>query len=98
MDQDAFDVQFVDGIVQQSSDTLDCGLFVEAYAEYLSDQHQIPSLDFGPKKHRTRYTSLLWDYGVNKACNGYVGDNQDPPRPRCIFIPSEHIEMIDVEP
>ncbi|KAF3649900.1 hypothetical protein FXO38_17431 [Capsicum annuum] len=76
----------------------DCGLFVAAYAEYLSDQHQIPSLDFGPEKHRTRYTSLLWDYGVNKACNGYVSDNQDLPRPRCIFIPSEHIEMIDVEP
>ncbi|PHT79342.1 hypothetical protein T459_17394 [Capsicum annuum] len=39
----------------------------KVYAEFLSDRHQIPSLDFDSKKHRTRYASLLWDYGVNKA-------------------------------
>ncbi|PHU17297.1 hypothetical protein BC332_12992 [Capsicum chinense] len=42
-DHHAFDVHIVDGIVQQSSGTLDCGLFVTAYAEFLSDRHQIPS-------------------------------------------------------
>ncbi|PHT54091.1 hypothetical protein CQW23_08553 [Capsicum baccatum] len=42
-DYHAFDVHIVDGIVQQSSGTLDCGLFVAAYAEFLSDRHQIPS-------------------------------------------------------
>ncbi|PHT78975.1 hypothetical protein T459_17027, partial [Capsicum annuum] len=87
-DQDAFDVQFVVGIVQQLS----------AYAEYLSDRHQISSSNFDPEKHRTRYASLLWDYGVNKACNGYFSDNQDPPRPKRIFILSEDTKMIDVEP
>ncbi|KAF3613119.1 hypothetical protein FXO38_36429, partial [Capsicum annuum] len=97
-DQHAFDVHIVDGIVQQSSDTLDCGLFVAAYAEFLSDRHQIPSSEFDSKKHRTRYTSLLWDYGVNKACTGYVSDNQDPPRPKRTFIRSEDTEMNDVEP
>ncbi|KAF3654574.1 hypothetical protein FXO37_16419 [Capsicum annuum] len=75
MDQDAFDIQFIDGIVQQSSGTLDCVLFVATYAEYLSDRHQITSSAFDQEKHRTRYASLLWDYGVNKACNGYVSDN-----------------------
>ncbi|PHT86670.1 hypothetical protein T459_08776 [Capsicum annuum] len=60
-DQHAFDVHIVDGIVQQSSGTLDCGLFVAAYAEFLSDRHQISSSEFDSKKHRTRYTSLLWD-------------------------------------
>ncbi|PHT87867.1 hypothetical protein T459_09973 [Capsicum annuum] len=83
-DQHAFTVHIVDGIVQQSS-----GSFV---------RHQISSSKFDSKKHRTRYASLLWDYGVNKACTGYVGDNQDPPRPKCTFIPSEDTEMIDVEP
>ncbi|KAF3627337.1 hypothetical protein FXO37_29899 [Capsicum annuum] len=97
-DQHAFDVHIVDGIVQQSSGTLDCGLFVAAYAEFLSDLHQIPSSEFDSKKHRTRYASLLWDYGVNKACTEYVSDNQDPPRPKCTFIRSEDTEMIDVEP
>ncbi|PHT92648.1 hypothetical protein T459_00530 [Capsicum annuum] len=95
--QHAFDVHIVDEVVQQSSGT-NCDLFVAAYAEFLSDRHQIPSLDFDPKKHRTRYTSLLWDYGVNKACTGYVSDNKDPPRPKRTFIQSEDTEMIDVEP
>ncbi|KAF3613965.1 hypothetical protein FXO38_35939 [Capsicum annuum] len=97
-DQHAFNVHIVNGIVQQSSGTLDCGLFVAAYAEFLSDRHQIPSSEFDPKKHRTRYASLLWDYGVNKACTGYASDNQDPPRPKCSFIQSEDSKMIDVEP
>ncbi|KAM3247262.1 hypothetical protein P3L10_009029 [Capsicum annuum] len=87
-DQHAFTVHIVDGIVQQSS----------AYAKFLSVRHQISSSKFDSKKHRTRYASLLWDYGVNKACTGYVGDNQDPPRPKRTFIPSEDTEMIDVEP
>ncbi|PHU24508.1 hypothetical protein BC332_09615 [Capsicum chinense] len=75
-----------------------CGLFVAAYAEFLSDRHQISSSEFDWKKHRTRYASLLWDYGVNKACTGYVSDNQDPPRPKRTFIRSEYTKMIDVEP
>ncbi|PHT42996.1 hypothetical protein CQW23_17021 [Capsicum baccatum] len=98
MDQHAFDVHIVDGIVQQSSSSLDCSLFLAIYAEFLSDRHQIPSSEFDPKKHRTRYASLLWDYGVNKACTGYISDNQNPPRPKRTFIPSEDTEMIDVEP
>ncbi|KAM3359613.1 hypothetical protein P3S68_019324 [Capsicum galapagoense] len=98
MDQHAFDVHIVDGIVQQSSGSLDCSLFVATYAEFLSGRHQIPSSEFDPKKHRTRYASLLWDYGVNKACTGYISDNQDPPRPKRTFIPSEDTKMIDVEP
>ncbi|XP_047270559.1 uncharacterized protein LOC124899647 [Capsicum annuum] len=76
----------------------DCGLFAAAYAEFLSDRHQIPSSEFDSKKHRTRYASLLWDYGVNKACIEYVSNNQDPPRPKRTFIRSEDTEMIDVEP
>ncbi|KAM3326616.1 hypothetical protein P3S67_001742 [Capsicum chacoense] len=97
-DQHVFNVHIADEIVQQSSGTLDCGLFVAAYAEFLSDRHQIPSSEFDPKKHRTRYASLLWDYGVNKACTGYVSDNQDPPRSKRTFIRSEDTKMIDVEP
>ncbi|PHT31882.1 hypothetical protein CQW23_28219 [Capsicum baccatum] len=70
----------------------------KAYAEFLSDRHQIPSSEFDSKKHRTRYASLLWDYCVNKACTGYVSDNQDSPRPKRTFIRSEDTDMIDVEP
>ncbi|KAF3681300.1 putative protein EIN4-like [Capsicum annuum] len=75
----------------------DCGLFVAAYAGFLSDGLQIPSSEFNSGLDRTRYTSLLWDYGVNKASNGYISDNQDLPRSKRTFIPSENTKMIDVE-
>ncbi|KAF3625387.1 putative protein EIN4-like [Capsicum annuum] len=44
-----FDVQNVDGIAQQTIGSLDCGPFVAAYAEYLSDGLQVPNdgLDVG---------------------------------------------------
>ncbi|PHT67346.1 hypothetical protein T459_26833 [Capsicum annuum] len=61
------------------------------------DGHQIPSSEFDPEMDRTIYTSLLWDYGVNEASNGYVSDNQDPPRPERTFIPAEDTEMIDAK-
>ncbi|PHT36224.1 hypothetical protein CQW23_23924 [Capsicum baccatum] len=61
---------------------------------YISDSG---ILEFNLEKHRTRYASLLWDYGVNKACTEYISDNQDPSRPKCTFIPPEDREMIHVE-
>ncbi|PHU28115.1 hypothetical protein BC332_00208 [Capsicum chinense] len=44
-----FDVQYVDGIAQQTIGSLDCGPFVAAYAEYLIDGLQVPNdgLDAG---------------------------------------------------
>ncbi|PHT77967.1 hypothetical protein T459_16019 [Capsicum annuum] len=38
-----FDVQYVDGIAQQTIGSLDCSSFVAAYAEYLSDGLQVPN-------------------------------------------------------
>ncbi|PHT26314.1 hypothetical protein CQW23_34072 [Capsicum baccatum] len=85
-------------VKKNQSLSMNCGLFVEIYAEFLSDRHQIPSSEFDSGLYRTIYASLLWDYEVNKTSNGYISDNQDPPRPKHTFIPSEDIEMIDVEP
>ncbi|PHT38027.1 hypothetical protein CQW23_21600 [Capsicum baccatum] len=38
-----FDVEYVEGIAQQTIGSLDCGLFVATYAEYLSDGLQVPN-------------------------------------------------------
>ncbi|KAF3642741.1 hypothetical protein FXO37_22358 [Capsicum annuum] len=38
-----FDVKYVEDIAQQVSGSLDCGVFVASYAEFLSDQMQNPS-------------------------------------------------------
>ncbi|PHT65770.1 hypothetical protein T459_30195 [Capsicum annuum] len=38
-----FYVEYVEGISQQSSDSLNYGIFVDAYAEYLSNGLQVPN-------------------------------------------------------
>ncbi|PHU30057.1 hypothetical protein BC332_02150 [Capsicum chinense] len=54
-----FDVQYVEEIAQQTIGSLNCGPFVAAYAEYLSDGLQAPNdgLDIGLL--RKRYDALL---------------------------------------
>ncbi|PHT38601.1 hypothetical protein CQW23_22174 [Capsicum baccatum] len=85
-----FDVDYVQNIPQQAYDSLDCGVFVCAYAEILSEGLQVHSCGFDAASQRARYASLLWHYGVEKANEGYTSDNGDPPRPRKSVI--EEIE------
>ncbi|PHU21278.1 hypothetical protein BC332_06385 [Capsicum chinense] len=59
---DLSDVLFADELVQQSSESLDCGLYVVTYAECLSYGKRVPLIEFNPNTLRTCYTALLWDY------------------------------------
>ncbi|KAM3376741.1 hypothetical protein P3S68_009154 [Capsicum galapagoense] len=77
-----FDVDYVQNIPQQASDSLDCGVFVSAYAEILSEGLQVHLCGFDAASQRAHYASLLWHYEVKKAHEGYTSDNGDPPRPR----------------
>ncbi|PHU20316.1 hypothetical protein BC332_11467 [Capsicum chinense] len=54
-----FDVQYVDGITQQTIGILDCGPFVAAYAEYLSDGLQVPNGGLDVGLIRKIYAALL---------------------------------------
>ncbi|PHT51070.1 hypothetical protein CQW23_10817 [Capsicum baccatum] len=54
-----FDVQDVDGIAQQTIGILDCGPFVAAYAEYLSDGLQVTNDGLDAGLLRKRYAALL---------------------------------------
>lgn len=63
----------------------DCGLCVAIYAKFLSDEIW---KDFNSVLHHTIYTSLIWNFGVNKTSNEYLSDNQDSFRPKHTFIPS----------
>ncbi|KAF3652333.1 hypothetical protein FXO38_16164 [Capsicum annuum] len=83
----SFDVECVEDIVQQLSESLDCRVFVAAYDEFLSDQMQIPSSNVDVKYLRKRYATLLRNYGVKKAKNIYTSDHDDPPRPRSFYVP-----------
>ncbi|PHU10269.1 hypothetical protein BC332_22129 [Capsicum chinense] len=73
-----FDVQYVDGIAQQAIGSLDCGPFVAAYAEYLSDGLQVPNDGLDAGLLRKRYAALLWKYGEAKAQKPYATYVKDP--------------------
>ncbi|XP_015061029.1 uncharacterized protein LOC107007076 [Solanum pennellii] len=62
-----FEVSHVTGIAQQEISSLDCEIFVAAYAEYLSDGLQVPSCGINVDTLRLRYASRLWNYGIVKA-------------------------------
>ncbi|XP_055814254.1 uncharacterized protein LOC129883659 [Solanum dulcamara] len=91
-----FAVEYVEGIVQQGSDSLDCGVFLAIFAEYLNDGISIPNTELNVEFFRSRYAALLWRYGCQKAMDGYVSDNDDPKKPRRDISPSQE-ELIDVQ-
>ncbi|PHT84482.1 hypothetical protein T459_12925 [Capsicum annuum] len=53
-----FDVQYVEGISQQTIGSLNCGSFVATYAEYLSDGLQVPNDGLDAKLLCKIYASL----------------------------------------
>ncbi|KAF3669164.1 hypothetical protein FXO38_07700 [Capsicum annuum] len=73
-----FDVQYVDRIAQQIIGSLNCGPFVFAYAEYLSDRLQVPNDGFDAGLLCKRYAALLWKYEEAKAQKQYATDVKDP--------------------
>ncbi|PHT86257.1 hypothetical protein T459_08363 [Capsicum annuum] len=54
----SFDVQYVEEIAQQTLGSLDCGLFVAMYAEYLIDGLQVPNNGLDAGLLRKRYVFL----------------------------------------
>ena len=56
----------------------DCGPFVAAYAEYLSDGLQVHNDGLDAGLLRKRYALLLWKYREQKVQKPYASDNEDP--------------------
>ncbi|PHT57837.1 hypothetical protein CQW23_00200 [Capsicum baccatum] len=54
-----FDVKYVGKISQQTIGSLDCGPFVTAYSEYLSDELQVPNDGLDAELLRKIYAALL---------------------------------------
>ncbi|KAH0655064.1 hypothetical protein KY285_029946 [Solanum tuberosum] len=92
-----FKVEFAQGIMQQNSDSLDYGTYVAAFAEFLSDEIKVPSIPFQSEYLRSRYATLLWKYGTDKANVGYVSENGDPIRLKVASILLADDELFNVE-
>ncbi|KAF3678365.1 hypothetical protein FXO37_04404 [Capsicum annuum] len=56
--------------------------YAKKYAEYLSEEMNMPLDGFEAEYHQIRYATLLRKYSIQKVQKGYVSENDDPPRPR----------------
>ncbi|PHT65535.1 hypothetical protein T459_29960 [Capsicum annuum] len=76
---------------------LNYGSFVTAYAEYLSNELQVPNdgLDFGLLLKI--YVALLWKYREAKAQKPYASDIKDPQRPKPNFVALDEEQLVHID-
>lgn len=74
----------------------DCGIFVCAYVEELSDGIPLQAVKIDVEYLHMRYAALLWKYGLDKAKEGYKSENDDPPRQRCYHTPPDKDKLVNV--
>ncbi|PHU02619.1 hypothetical protein BC332_27870 [Capsicum chinense] len=75
----------------------DCGLFIAAYVEYLSDGLQVLNVGLDAGLLHKRYAALLWKYREVKAQKLYASNIKDPrrPKPNSIALDEEHLVHIE---
>ncbi|KAH0686233.1 hypothetical protein KY285_016789 [Solanum tuberosum] len=71
-------------------------MFVAAFAEFLNDEINMSYDSFRSDYHRKKYATLIWKYGLDKANDGYVSDNDDPPRLKSVLNPVAENELVNV--
>ncbi|KAG5609650.1 hypothetical protein H5410_020931 [Solanum commersonii] len=94
-----FNIEYVQGIMQQEDDSMDCGLYVATFAEFLCDQLVIPPDIDGHLANylRNRYAALLWRYGRDKFKGGYISENDDPPKPKGQFTTPTEQDFVNID-
>ncbi|XP_070009895.1 uncharacterized protein [Nicotiana sylvestris] len=77
---DPFEVFFISDLPQQKAGSIDCGVHVAAYAEFLSTLGEIPQITFDSSLLRQRYGDLLWDYAMRKIDVDAISENESPSK------------------
>ncbi|KAF3684144.1 hypothetical protein FXO37_01491 [Capsicum annuum] len=93
---DLFDVYVVEDLPQQSSASLDCGLYMVTYAECLTFGDIVSPVDFDPDLIRTRYASILWNYGLNKEEENGQSNDEAPMKPPREISLTEDTEVHEI--
>ncbi|XP_075076558.1 uncharacterized protein LOC142163197 [Nicotiana tabacum] len=75
---DPFEVFFISDLPQQKAGSMDCGVHVTAYAEFLSTLGEIPQTIFDSNLLRQRYGALLLDYAMRKIDVDSISENEAP--------------------
>uniref|UniRef100_M0ZJV8 Ulp1 protease family, C-terminal catalytic domain containing protein n=1 Tax=Solanum tuberosum TaxID=4113 RepID=M0ZJV8_SOLTU len=92
---DSFEMIYVNDIPQQDAGRLDCGLYVAAYADHISNGNVVPK-SFDSEFTRIQYASLLWNYGVQKIQADATSDSEAPERPIRIHRDCDSSEKITI--
>ncbi|PHT81402.1 hypothetical protein T459_14417 [Capsicum annuum] len=84
--------------LRNDQDYRNCGVFIDGYAEYLSEEMNVPSDGIEAEYYQMGYATLLQKYGIQKAKKGYVSENDDPSKSRTKIIPiSDESEIVSIE-
>ncbi|PHU00986.1 hypothetical protein BC332_30773 [Capsicum chinense] len=92
-----FDVQYIEGTAQQTIGSLNCGPFIAAYTECLSDGLQILNDRLHAGLLRKRYTALLRKYREAKAYKSYASDIKDLRRPKPNSVAPNEEQLVHID-
>ncbi|XP_070020485.1 uncharacterized protein [Nicotiana sylvestris] len=77
---DPFEVFFILDLPQQKAGSMDCGVHVAPYAEFMSTIGEIPQTTFDSNLLRQRYGALLWDYAMQKIDADAISEIEAPSK------------------
>ncbi|XP_060175931.1 uncharacterized protein LOC132606444 isoform X2 [Lycium barbarum] len=88
-------VEYVENLPQQDTISMDCGVYVAAFAEYLSTGEGIPT-QIDATMLRNRYGTLLWDNAARKIDEHAMSNIEEPPKPVRPAVDYGKADRIDV--
>ncbi|KAK4737669.1 hypothetical protein R3W88_001366 [Solanum pinnatisectum] len=68
------------GVPRQQDDSLDCGVFVAAFTEFVSNGQHILNQQVKPDILRKRFGGILWEYARRKQASDLQSDDERPDR------------------
>ncbi|KAH0643778.1 hypothetical protein KY290_035528 [Solanum tuberosum] len=92
---DSFEIIYVKDIPQQTEGSLDCGLYVAAYADHISNRNGVLN-SFDSEFTHIRYAALLWNYEMQKIQADVTSDSEAPERPIRIDRDCDSSEKITI--
>ncbi|PHU01404.1 hypothetical protein BC332_31191 [Capsicum chinense] len=76
---------------------MNCGPFIIACVENLSDGLQVPNDRLDAGLLRKRYAAILWKYREAKAQKLYVSDIKDQRRPKPNFVTPDEEQLVHID-
>ncbi|KAH0779057.1 hypothetical protein KY290_005484 [Solanum tuberosum] len=68
------------GVPRQQDDSLDCGVFVTAFAEFVSNDQHILNQQVKADILRKRFGAILWEYARRKEASDLQSEDERPER------------------